>query len=97
MPVDSQRDNQLIHSYHYTGSLIAALSINIGMLITARAIQGVGGAGLLVLVDIAISDLFSLRTRGTYLGIIGGVWAIAAAIGPVVGGALTAKVSWRWW
>lgn len=66
------------------------------MLITARAIQGIGGAGLLTLVDIAISDLFSLRTRGAYLGIIGAVWAIACAIGPVLGGALTSRVSWRW-
>lgn len=79
------------------GSLIAALSVTIGMLITARAIQGIGGAGLLVLVDIAISDLFSLRTRGAYLGVIGGTWAIACALGPIVGGALTDKVSWRWY
>ncbi|EME43835.1 hypothetical protein DOTSEDRAFT_129861 [Dothistroma septosporum NZE10] len=80
----------------FVGSLVAALSNSIGMLIAARAVQGIGGAGLLTLVDIAISDLFSLRTRGTYLGIIGGVWAIAAAIGPVIGGALTQRVSWRW-
>ncbi|KAK5131580.1 hypothetical protein LTR08_000835 [Meristemomyces frigidus] len=80
----------------FIGSLIAGLSNSIGMLITARAIQGIGGAGLLTLVDIAISDLFSLRTRGAYLGVIGGVWAIACALGPIVGGALTSKVSWRW-
>jgi MFS family permease len=43
------------------GSLIAALSINIGMLIAARAIQGIGGGGLLVLVNICIGDLFSIR------------------------------------
>lgn len=45
----------------FVGSLIAALSINIGMLITARAIQGWGGGGLLVLVNITIGDLFSMR------------------------------------
>ncbi|KAK4913318.1 hypothetical protein LTR28_013776, partial [Elasticomyces elasticus] len=77
------------------GSLIAGLSINIGMLIVARAIQGIGGGGLLTLVDIVISDMFSLRTRGAYLGVIGGVWAIACAIGPIIGGAFTGKVSWR--
>lgn len=43
------------------GSLIAALSVNIGMLITARVIQGIGGGGLLVLVNICIGDLFSMR------------------------------------
>ncbi|KAH0277264.1 putative major facilitator superfamily transporter, partial [Aureobasidium melanogenum] len=78
------------------GSLIAALANSIGMLITARAIQGVGGGGLVTLVNICISDLFSLRRRGAYFGIIGGVWALASAIGPVIGGVFTEKVTWRW-
>lgn len=78
------------------GSLIAALANSIGMLIAARAIQGVGGGGLVTLVNICISDLFSLRRRGAYFGIIGGVWALASAIGPVIGGVFTEKVTWRW-
>lgn len=78
------------------GSLVAALSNSIGMLIAARAIQGIGGGGLVTLVNICISDLFSMRRRGAYFGIIGGVWAIASAIGPIIGGAFTEKVSWRW-
>lgn len=45
----------------FVGSLIAALSVTIGMLITARAIQGLGGGGLVVLVNITIGDLFSPR------------------------------------
>ncbi|KAF2088124.1 putative dothistromin transporter [Saccharata proteae CBS 121410] len=80
----------------FIGSLIAALSINIGMLITARAIQGVGGGGLIILVNIVIGDIFSMRSRGAYYGIIGMVWALASALGPVIGGAFTQKVSWRW-
>nr|POF15251.1 mfs-type transporter [Quercus suber] len=76
--------------------LVAALSINIGMLITARALQGIGGGGLLVLVDIVVCDLFSQRTRGAYLGVIGGTWALALAVGPVIGGVFTQKVTWRW-
>ncbi|TKA76226.1 hypothetical protein B0A49_03306 [Cryomyces minteri] len=78
------------------GSLIAALSVNIGMLITARAIQGIGGGGLVVLVNICISDLFSMRNRSVYFGVIGMVWALASAVGPLIGGAFTQKVSWRW-
>ncbi|KAK7542791.1 putative major facilitator superfamily transporter [Phyllosticta citribraziliensis] len=78
------------------GSLIAGLSINIGMLIVARAIQGVGGGGLIILVNIVISDLFSMRSRGQYFGIIGMVWALASALGPIIGGAFTTNVSWRW-
>ncbi|KAK0661067.1 Efflux pump FUS6 [Lasiodiplodia hormozganensis] len=80
----------------FIGSLVAALAINIGMLIVARAIQGVGGGGLIILVNIVISDLFSMRSRGQYFGIIGMVWALASALGPVIGGALTQRVSWRW-
>jgi MFS family permease len=51
----------------FTGSLIAALSINIGMLLSARAIQGSGGGGLIVLVSICIGDLFSMRYVSIYL------------------------------
>jgi len=66
------------------------------MLITARVIQGIGGGGLVVLTNICIGDLFSPRRRGAYYGIIGGVWAIASSVGPIIGGAFTEKVSWRW-
>lgn len=81
----------------FVGALVAGLSNSIGMLITARAIQGLGGGGLLVLVNIVIGDLFSVRDRGVYCGMIGGVWALALSFGPVVGGVFAEKVSWRWW
>ncbi|PQE22600.1 major facilitator superfamily transporter protein [Rutstroemia sp. NJR-2017a BVV2] len=80
----------------FVGSLLAAVSVNIGMLIVARAIQGIGGGGLIILVNICISDLFSMRKRGQYFGMIGMTWAFASAIGPLLGGAFTEKVSWRW-
>ena len=79
----------------FVGSLLAGVSVNIKMLIAARAIQGIGGGGLITLVNIAISDLFAMRDRGAYFGIIGGVWALASSLGPVVGGLFTQKVSWR--
>ncbi|KAI1198362.1 MFS general substrate transporter [Nemania serpens] len=80
----------------WIGSLIAALSKNIGQLIAARAIQGGGGGGIVVLTNIAVSDLVSVRKRGQYYGIFGGVWALASAIGPILGGVFTSKVNWRW-
>lgn len=79
----------------FLGSVLAGTSVSISMLIAARAIQGIGGGGLIILVNICISDLFSMRNRGTYFGIIGMVWAFASAIGPILGGVFTEKVSWR--
>ncbi|KAI9047867.1 hypothetical protein LZ554_008575 [Drepanopeziza brunnea f. sp. 'monogermtubi'] len=80
----------------FVGSLLAATSVSIGMLIAARAIQGIGGGGIIILVNICITDLFSMRNRGAYYGIIGMVWAFASAVGPILGGVFTEKVSWRW-
>ncbi|KIV85410.1 hypothetical protein PV11_01107 [Exophiala sideris] len=78
------------------GSLIAAISNSIGMLIGGRVIQGIGGGGLVVLVNICIADLFSMRDRPKWYSLVGMVWAIASGVGPVVGGGFTEGVSWRW-
>ncbi|KAF4555917.1 Efflux pump dotC-like protein [Elsinoe fawcettii] len=80
----------------FIGSLVAALANSIGMMIAARAVQGIGAGGLVILVNITIADLFSLRNRGAYYGVIGMVWAFASAIGPIIGGAFTQNVTWRW-
>lgn len=60
----------------FVGSLICGVSVSIGMLITGRAIQGVGAGGLLTLASICIGDLFSPRQRGGYYGMIGAVWYV---------------------
>lgn len=67
------------------GSLVAALSHNIRMLIGGRIVQGIGGGGLLALVNICVADLFSLRDRPKYYGIFGMVWAVAGGVGPIIG------------
>lgn len=66
----------------WIGSLICGVSVNMGMLIFGRAIQGIGGGGSLILVNICISDMFSVRKRGVYLGFVGMVWAVAGGFGP---------------
>lgn len=50
----------------WVGSLLSAVSVNMGMLIVARAVQGVGGGGIVILVNVCISDLFSMRKRGEF-------------------------------
>ncbi|QSZ36401.1 hypothetical protein DSL72_006278 [Monilinia vaccinii-corymbosi] len=86
----------LASTVFFVGSLLAATSVSVGMLIVARAVQGVGGGGLIILVNICISDLFSLRKRGAYFGLVSMTWAFASAIGPLLGGVFTEKASWRW-
>ncbi|KAF4504354.1 hypothetical protein G6O67_008512 [Ophiocordyceps sinensis] len=80
----------------WIGSLLCAVSTSMGMLIAARAVQGVGGGGTIVLPNICVSDLFSMRRRSLFFGILGCVWAVASAVGPVLGGVFTTKLSWRW-
>ena len=55
-------------------------------LIIARAVQGIGGGGILQLVQIIISDIISLEARGKYMGFLGATWGIASITGPLLGG-----------
>ena len=80
----------------FVGSLLAAVSVSIGMLIASRTVQGIGGSGLITLVNLCIAGIFTPHSRGAYYGIVGSVWSLASAIGPLVGGAFTESVSWRW-
>ncbi|KAJ2994294.1 hypothetical protein NUW58_g1591 [Xylaria curta] len=68
---------------------------NAAALISGRSVQGAGAGGIYVLIDIVCCDLIALRDRGKYLGVINAWAAVAAAIGPVLGGAF-ARSNWRW-
>ncbi|KAG8354592.1 hypothetical protein FVEN_g7386 [Fusarium venenatum] len=80
----------------FAGSLLCALVDDLATFVTGRAIQGVGAAGMQTLVNICISDMFSQRDRGLYYGLTSIVWAVASGIGPILGGAFTDRLSWRW-
>jgi hypothetical protein len=77
----------------FIGSLMCGIAPSLTVLLAGRAVQGLGGAGCIVLVNICIGDLFSLRDRGLYYGLIGVMWAFASGIGPVLGGVFTQEVS----
>ncbi|KAL2865810.1 major facilitator superfamily domain-containing protein [Aspergillus lucknowensis] len=78
------------------GSLICALAKDLPMVLAGRAVQGAGAGGIITLANICVSDLFSVRERPIYYGLFGSTWAIAGALGPLVGGAFTTSVTWRW-
>ncbi|KDR68867.1 hypothetical protein GALMADRAFT_256378 [Galerina marginata CBS 339.88] len=78
------------------GNLLAGFSRTIIQLIIFRGVAGAGGGGIISMSQIVISDIVSLRDRGKYQGIIGGVIALGYTIGPIIGGALSQKVSWKW-
>ena len=65
-------------------------------LIAFRALQGLGGGGLMALAMAIVGDIVSPRERGRYQGYFGGVFALASIGGPLAGGFLTDHLTWRW-
>ena len=78
------------------GSVVGALTDSMGWLIVARALQGLGGGGLMILSQAVIADVIPPRDRGRYMGVIGGVFAFSSVAGPLIGGWITEGPGWRW-
>ncbi|KAF2645801.1 MFS transporter-like protein [Massarina eburnea CBS 473.64] len=80
----------------FVSSAVCATAKTMETLIIGRAFQGAAGGGLILLVHVCISDLFSLRQRSLLMGLTEGIWALAGGVGPILGGLFSSLVSWRW-
>jgi EmrB/QacA subfamily drug resistance transporter len=78
------------------GSALSGLSHTMTELIAFRALQGLGGGGLMVGAQTIVGDVVSPRERGRYMGLFGAMFAVATVIGPLMGGLCVTYLSWRW-
>ncbi|GEQ71972.1 hypothetical protein JCM33374_g5658 [Metschnikowia sp. JCM 33374] len=78
------------------GSLMCALSNSMNVLIGGRVLAGVGGGGIQTLVFIIITEIFPIHRRPLGMALLGCTFAVASVVGPLIGGAFTSNVSWRW-
>lgn len=77
------------------GSILCALSVSVEMLVAARVVQGIGGAGLMVLAQALIGETMAPRDRARYQGYLASIAVTASVFGPVAGGLLTESFGWR--
>jgi EmrB/QacA subfamily drug resistance transporter len=78
------------------GSMLCGLAQNMPELIAFRALQGIGGGGLMSIALAIIGDVIPPRERGRYQGYFGAVFGVSSVAGPLLGGWLTDAISWRW-
>src|SRR5579875_353410 len=83
-------------AFFLVGSIVCGAAQSMGMLIAGRAIQGLGGGGLLSLTQTIMADMVPPRERGRYQAYLSTIWSVSTLGGPVLGGFLVDALSWRW-
>jgi EmrB/QacA subfamily drug resistance transporter len=78
------------------GATLAGLAHSMGVLIAGRAVQGLGGGGLIVVSMAVVADVLPARQRGQAQGLLGAVFGVSTVIGPLIGGFLVEALSWHW-
>ncbi|MBJ7406581.1 MAG: MFS transporter, partial [Bradyrhizobium sp.] len=81
-------------SLFVAGSVLCAIAPNMPMLILARGLQGLGGGGIMPVVQTVISDVVSPRERGQYQAYFSSVWMVGGILGPVIGGVFAEHLHW---
>jgi EmrB/QacA subfamily drug resistance transporter len=78
------------------GSALAGFSRSMEWLIAARALQGIGGGGMMSMPRATVGDIFNPKERGKWIGLLNAVFGLSAIIGPYLGGWITDTLGWRW-
>jgi MFS family permease len=82
--------------FFLSGSVVGGLAGSMPALIAARAVQGLGSGGLMVLAQAIIADIVPPRERGRYMAVVGSVFIFSSVAGPLLGGWFSTTIGWRW-
>ena len=83
-------------AFFLVGSILSGLAWSLESLVLFRALQGLGGGGILVTAIASIADFLPLEQRGKYQGLVGAAFGLATLIGPFLGGFVVQTFGWRW-